>query len=174
MANSNITISFSATTSSSDTYIELELDDEQNNEESTFLFGDDAYYRIFTNCEEWESFPSSGNITDHGTGTKDVEETITFTQPPEEMGGSAKDNTATLSHTPKEGTFTATRVSDSSCGAISLDEVDPQTVKASQAGVAVYKVTYQSDFFSQSITVDQPSEWPNDEDFPVVVVVAGK
>jgi hypothetical protein len=175
MAESSLTISFNTTTGSSDQFIDLELDDDLNDDKSSFLFGDTVYFKVFTNCSTVDFYLSEGSIINVGSGTDDVTEIITFSEPPESAGGVASDNTASLSYPAKDGTFSATKIgSGTGCGTITVDSVDSKQVNASLAGPGAYIVTYKSDYLSKKITgPNMPYEWDTDESYPVVVVAVG-
>ena len=173
MANSSLTINFTTTTGSVDQFIDIDLDDDLNNEKSTFLFGDTAYFRVFTNCSTLSFYPSESSVSSNGTKTADSEEYISFTQPPATAGGIASENTASVSYPINSGTLTATKIAGD-CGSLSVDAVDTKQINASKAGVAVYKVEYESDYKSYSIGgISAPPGWVDDSTYPVVIVVVG-
>ena len=175
MANSSLTISFNTTTGSTDKILIIDLDDEKNDDRTTFLFGETVHFRVFTDCDEVLFFPSEGSVSGTGSGTATVEDTITFTEPPESAGGSISNNTASLNYPANEGSFSATVLgSGAGCGTISVDDVDAQQANASQAGPGVYIATYQSDYDSHSIDGPSvPEGWDSDLTYPVVIVVVG-
>jgi hypothetical protein len=183
MANSTLTINFTTVTGSTDKFIDAELDEIENNDASSFLFGETAHFRVFTNCDSVEFFESDGVVApDNTTGatkaTKDVKEFITFTQPPASSGGKASENTASLSYPVKSGTtYVFTPLGDSNCGAISVDESDPKTARASAAGPGVYLAEYTAEYTKHNISgVQKPAIWDELEDedsYPVVVVMVG-
>jgi hypothetical protein len=163
MAKQSVTISF-VTSSMGDDGISLfvDMDDEQNEAEndgrtSTFIYGDTAYFRVFPSPIEGVSiscYPSDGSVISHGEHTADVDEIISFTEPPEDAGGAVEDNTVTLEK-PVFSDFSVEQVSETSCGAIS---VNPDTAKFQR--------------FSISIP-SKPAGISDDEAYPVVVSIVG-
>lgn len=174
MADSSLTISFVAT-ASGDQFIDLELDDDLNNEKTSFLFGETAFFRVFTNCSTVDFYLSEGSISSVGSGSIEMTEVITFTEPPESAGGKASDNTASLSHPAKSGTFSATKLgSGTGCGTLSIDVANTKQVNASLAGPGAYLVSYTSDYSVKKIVgPNMPSGWDIEESYPVVVLAVG-
>jgi len=175
MANASLTISFNTTTSdSSNQFIDLELDDDKNEEEngttSGFKFGSTVYFRMRTDCSNVSFYSTGNSVQSGGSGSAEVKETITFTEPI-----SQKDNTASLSKLVSSG-FSAESPLGGDAGSITVDiENDPKTAKASKAGVAVYAVTYMSNYTSHSIVgPSEPAGWdPEGDAFPIVIVAVG-
>ena len=174
MANTSLTISFNTTTGSTDQFIDLELDDVLNNDKTTFLFGDIVYFKMFTKCTEVDFYPSEGSVTAGTDGIDDVEEQITFTQPPLAAGGSVADNTASLTK-PVTSNFSAVVLgSGAGCGTISVDKVDKKQANASQAGPGVYTANYKAAYIGKKITgPSMPSGWDSEQTYPVVIVAVG-
>lgn len=185
MANTSLTINFSTQAdgtdeNGNDLFIDIELDDELNNDKSSFEFGATVYLRVFTNCSTIDFYPSEGSVLPATTtlpptdGHAEVTEIITFTQPPESAGGVVADNTASLSY-PVSSNFSAVKLgSGAGCGSISVDPTDSSTAVASQAGPGVYTATYNAVYASKSIVgPSAPTGWDSEETYPVVVVVVG-
>jgi hypothetical protein len=171
MAKQSVTISF-VTSSMGDDGISLfvDMDDEQNEAEndgrtSTFIYGDTAYFRVFPSPIEGVSiscYPSDGSVISHGEHTADVDEIISFT-----------DNTVTLEK-PVFSDFSVEQVSETSCGAISVNPDNPSEAMASQAGPGVYRATYTAKFQRFSISIpSKPAGISDDEAYPVVVSIVG-
>ena len=175
MANSSLTISFATTTGSTDQFIDLELDDDLNGDKTTFLFGEIVYFRVFTNCTTLDFYPTEGSVAANGTGTADIVEQITFTEPPLAAGGIVSENTSSLGYPANDGSFSAVVLgSGSGCGTISVDSVDTKQANASQADPGVYTATYKSDYLGKKITgPTMPVDWDTEESYPVVIVVVG-
>jgi hypothetical protein len=159
----------------------VDMDDEQNEAEndgrtSTFIYGDTAYFRVFPSPIEGVSiscYPSDGSVISHGEHTADVDEIISFTEPPEDAGGAVEDNTVTLEK-PVFSDFSVEQVSETSCGAISVNPDNPSEAMASQAGPGVYRATYTAKFQRFSISIpSKPAGISDDEAYPVVVSIVG-
>lgn len=178
MANSALTISFSTSLSDAagDKFIDIDLDDELNNDRTSFLFGETVYFRIFTNCTHVEEYPSEGTVMDHGTKTAvDITDQLIFSQPPAAAGGIAAENTAALNFPANSGTFSAVKLgSGAGCGSVTLDPGNNQVAIASSAGPGVYTAKYNADYLSRSIVGPAlPAGWDSEESYPVVIVVVG-
>ena len=188
MANASLTISFNTLTASADQFIDLELDDVQNeliNEKTSgFIFGETVYFKMFTNCSDvtFITTLNPDNVASGTGGDDDVKEYITFLQPAGEgLGGKVADQTASLSKPVKPGTFSSTLIGGSSVGNITIKETDPKTAKAGALGIAVYEAIYQSTYTGHSIVgppepagwVAQDADGDDVEAFPVVIVAVG-
>ena len=188
MANASLTISFNTLTASTDQFIDLELDDVQNeliNEKTSgFIFGETVYFKMFTNCSDvtFITTLSPDNITSRTGGDDDIKEYITFLQPAGVgLGGKVADQTASLSKPVKSGTFSSTLKGGSSVGSIIINDSDPKTAKGSILNIAVYEATYKSTYTGHSIVgPSEPGGWVSvDADgenvvaFPVVIVAVG-
>jgi hypothetical protein len=167
MANASLTINFSTYSSSSttgDIDLSVGLDEALNGGKTSFVFGDTAYFQIFTNATTIKIHKSIGTVTDNGTGQIAMSEMLAFNGVP---GSDPADNTANLTYTPK-GAVTF-KVIAGGAGAFS---VSGSTVQASQAGLAVVQADYDAEYLSKSISgVNKPANWPDDITYPVVVVV---
>ena len=179
MANASLTISFN-TTSSADQFIDLELDDVLNKDETTFIFGTEVFFKMFTDCTTVDFFATENSVSNGTDGIDDVVEYISFTQPPVSHGGKVKDNTATTSK-PITGAWSWKQVGTSGCGSITTVDGDLKTLKASAAGPGVYEITYESAYTGHKITgPSEPAEWVSETadgedapDYPLVIVAAG-
>jgi len=177
MANSSLTISFSTSVVDANLYIDMDLDDELNEGNTSFAFGSGSvYFRLFTNCsnvsfiasESEGTSPSS--TTGEGSETAEITEIIIFAQDP----ASVEDNNTSLSYAAES--FSASAISAVSCGTVSLDPNDSlnKTVIASQHGVGVYEASYDAKYHSISIEAPtMPSGWDTEESYPVVIVAVG-
>jgi len=189
-----MTISFVTQTASDTISLIVDMNDEQNKlanngRTSSFIFGDEAFFRVFTNPVEGVelyAFQSDGelarqNVIDdvHEQLSADLQEYAVFTQPPETNGGVVEDNTANLSKPvsdPNPPAFTAEGLPPgaSPCGIVSVSPEDPAVLQASQANPGVYDVNYKAKYFSFSIKKDTiPPGFPEDEPYPIVIVIVG-
>lgn len=177
MANQSLTITFTA---QSEAELTVELDDTLNEQEnggrtSSFLYGDEVYFRVYTNPITGVSvdcYESDGVITSKGTDTDTIEETIIFTEPPESAGGNPSDNTASLGKPVYSG-FSASALGNS-LGSITVNPTDPAEVVASQAGPGVYEVSYTAKYYLFSLKKDtRPSGVAINDSYQISVVIVG-
>jgi len=181
MAKQSVTISF--VTAESDFDISVDMDDEKNfaanNERtSSFIFGDEAFFRVFTKPISGVSiscYQSDGVLTSYGIESVSIQEYLTFTEAPESAGGVIEDNTASLSKPVYSGFVVEGLPQGSSpCGVVSLSLVEPDIALASQAGPGVYDANYVAQYHSFSIKKDSiPTGFPSDEPYPIVIVIVG-
>ena len=188
MANQSITVSFS--TASSDDSIELTIAldyvmnaAENNKRTSGFLFGDTVYFKVYTNPitgVDLALFSSDGVLGEYGVQPLEAnQEYITFDEPPESAGGLLKNMNTSLSFPAYSG-FLASALGDSACGSVTLDPDDATNVVASIPGPGVYDASYNSQYYSYSISKDSmPAGWEVDPitgeypAYPIVIVVVG-
>jgi len=180
MANSSLTISFISTTGSKNLFIDLELDDDKNNGETSFLFGETVHFKMYTNCANVSFFPSEGLVLPEITAptneeTDHIIEQLIFTQPPVSAGGKVKDNTVSLNHAAIDGSFSAVVLGTGNAGySVSVDDVDKKQANGSDAGPGVFTAEYDSLYTALNITGPaMPGGWDPDETYPVVIVVVG-
>ena len=185
MAKKSVTISFS-TISGDDIDLTVDMDDVKNEDKdnggsgrtSSFVFGDEAFFRVFPNPITGiniECFPSDGVLTSYeeGTAVYDHEEYLQFSEPYEAEGGKIEENTASLAFPASSG-FIATAKSANSCGSVTLDPLDPSFALASATGPGVYEASYTANYWSFSIQMNSiPNDWPVDEPYPIVIVIVG-
>lgn len=182
MADTALTVQFQTVSSETDTNITAELDDDRNSaanngRTSSFKFGDTVYFRVYTNPVDGmdiNCYNSDGTVTYHGEESEsNREEIITFAEPPESKGGDPDNNTANLAVPCAEG-FSAELLSTTGCGSIFLSTEDPEVAKASQAGVGVYRATYDTEYFLYDLAhVAAPDDWPAGESYPVIILIVG-
>jgi len=187
MANQSVTISFQSTTSSDDISLTVDMDDVKNldtdnggsGRTSSFIFGDEAFFRVFTNPitgVDVSCYESDGILSSYETGSAVYavdSEILEFTQPYEAQGGVIDDNVSSLAFPVTSG-FVATVLSTKNCGSVSLNSLDPSEAKASAAGPGVYDASYTANYWSFSIQMPTiPTDWPIDEPYPIVIVVVG-
>lgn len=84
VATLNVSFDADADTGDAQGVLKLEIDDREdglNNGDTSFAPGDDAYYFLFKddNITIHEHETTAGGKTAQGTGTKDIDENITFT-----------------------------------------------------------------------------------------------
>ncbi len=187
MANQSITVSFS-TVGADGLSLQIDLDDVKNAEinngrTSGFIFGDEVFFRVFTNPVTGVTlspFSSDGVLGSYGVQSPiDIQEYITFDQPPASHGGLVKDMTASLGFPVSSG-FSASPLGNSNCGSVTVDPKDISQAVASIAGPGVYDANYQAQFTRFSISKDSiPVGWEIDPEtgeyppYPIVVVIVG-
>lgn len=177
--SANITINF--TYSGSDPYLSVELDEVKNNGKTTFKFGSVAYFKVYNNTQNLLLVPTDGTISGGATETEEIQdEQITFSLPAQ-LGETAgfgfkkkvSDNTTNLSKAALESP--APRISRV-CGedmTVHIDEDDRTLVIPNKLGVAIYNVTYSTEYKSYSIVVSAPSGWDDSLEYPVLIAVVG-
>jgi len=190
MANSTLTVSFTTQTLDDDGEIDLtvELDDEANKEAnngrtSSFLFGDDVYFKVFKNPltgVNISTYQSDGNVTIDQTGVTDSdrEEFALFSQP--DISGYTYKESEKNDHNlevPCNGVFSVTELGSGDLGVVSLDPEDPSVLVKASPGVVVGVVTYDATYDRYKLSgVTQPTGWvPTDDNnsYPVIVVIVG-
>lgn len=183
MAKQSVTISFITQTASDLINLSVDMDDAKNTlansgRTSSFIFGDEAFFRVFTKPVSGitvSCYQSDGVIASYGQEFAPIQEYISFTEPPESAGGIIADNVASLSK-PVYGNFTSEGLPQGSSpsGIVTLSLIDPAEVVASQAGPGVYDINYVAQYHSFSIRKDSiPPGFPEDESYPIVVVIVG-
>jgi len=184
MAKQSVTISFSSSLADDPIELSIDMDDVKNEaangRTSSFIFGDEAFFRVFTNPlsgVDITCFASDGVITSYeeGDAVFENQEYLEFNEPPESHGGVIEDNVASLAF-PVYSDFIATGipVGSNPSGSVTLDPADPSKAKASIAAPGVYDASYTSHYWSFSIRKDSiPIDWPVDEPYPIVIVVVG-
>ncbi|MEA3272338.1 MAG: hypothetical protein U9P90_01570 [Patescibacteria group bacterium] len=162
MANTSISIKFVTNVDdvgAEQNIIKVELDDEYNNNETTFNYGTKAYYRIYQYPDSGSmtvyQTQSDGTITAEGSGSGDQEEQVTF----------ANTNTASSGFPIKSITDTTWLGND--LGAVSGTGT---TIKSSQVGVGVLKIEYTADFTRHAISVPTQGEL---EEYTVIIYING-
>lgn len=173
--SSNITITFSTNAMGADVYVNVELDEEANNDATSFEFGADVYVKVYTNAGTIDSVTTGGTLSVAlSDQIEEVEDDpLNFLKPTvlAQFGVKAKDNTASLSKY-ASNTPTYTHVAGTSLS-LSLGS-DNQTVTANALGVAMYKANYQTKYDQYKLSgVTKPVGWPDDTDYPVAVIFTG-
>lgn len=187
MANSTLTVSFTTETLDDDSIdLTVELDDDKNIIEndgrtSSFLFGDDVYFKVFTNPISGvnvTTYESDGTTSMDASGEIDTdrEEFAIFSQPaiPGYVYKPSEKNDYNL-QVPCNGTFTFSALGSGTAGVISL--ADPSTLVKANPGIVVGIIKYDAKFDRYKLSgVTQPTGWiPTDDNnsYPVVVVIVG-
>lgn len=144
--------------------ISLELDDELNGEDSNFDFGEKVHIRCFTfpvDLPLGSAQATDGSVSGPtGTGTLTVtDEVIQF-----QNGNSANPSK------PITTLISSEWVGKKTLGSISVQA--DGSIRASQSGTAVLKISYTSTYRKIQLTVTPPSPLPDDQ-YPVIVYVEG-
>jgi len=173
-ASGSITVNFQTSVISDGHSIDVELDDEKNEDKTTFGFGQTAHFRLYPSPFDMKlaNITTDGTLTIGAAVTKAFEENVAFSKWQKEEGGSG--NEVTVSRPIKEGTapvltwYTATNGIDEAAV-----ESDGKTIRLNAYGIGFAKVSYQSEYKETQLTgVDAPPEnFPDDESYPVAVVV---
>lgn len=157
MAEQSITINFQSEVTEEDQALVIELDSEMNDEKTSFVYGEKAYFKIYKYPSDLVVTieQSDGTITEEGSGTVDEEEFVSFVDT----------ESSSVSKPVKE-------IADSEwfgndLGAVSATGL---TVEASQSGVGVLQLNYTSDFTRHAITIGEKSE----ELYPIIVFILGE
>lgn len=173
--NTSITISFQSLVdeTSGEGALKLEVEaDDQVDGDTTFEFGDAPIFRQYktSNVSISERILSDDNasVGQNGSGTKSVEdEIVTF----------SNSNTASTTYPIKDGTLSV-EVVGGNVGS-SFIKSGPSEIKATNPTnkdhpIGVCKVSYSADFTKWKLSgVTQPSGWPTDESYPVLIYVFG-
>lgn len=175
--SANITINF--TYAGSDPYLSVELDEVKNNGKTTFKFGSVAYFKVYSNAQNILLIPTDGTVSGGGVEIEEIQdEQITFSLPAQ-LGEAAglgfkkkvSDNTANLS---KAALESPSPVISRICGeemTVHIDEDDRTLVIPNKLGVAIYNITYSTEYKSYQITVSAPAGWDNSLEYPVLIAV---
>lgn len=173
LVNSNITITFSTLTG--DGNIQIELDDELNNDKSSFGFGEVAHFKVYTSPLDMEfdcycSDPAATLIAP--TPTNIVQQSITDE---DEVKLSFIDTDESSISYPCNGGLTATYWFGNDWGPLSL--IGETTVKASRpnstpltqpSACAICRVNYNTEYHPGSVSV---VETPGEPEWPVIIYV---
>lgn len=130
-----------------------------NGGNTTFIGGDSPVFLVYKSPELSLSFITSrGGIQSAGTGVETVEEWLIF----------ANEKTKSLSKPPKPNS----NVTLEFYGGVPNAQAVGQEVTLSTPGVAVYKATYETNFYAYRMT-NIPVTINNDTSFQVIVVITG-
>jgi len=162
MANTAITVTFVTEDELTDeegnvyTSLQVALDSDRNDGETRFLFGSKAYYKIFKSPSDLiiAQVQSAGIITDEGVGTEEVTENIAF----------ANTNKGTISY-PLNSLVSADWLGND-LGALAYVG---NIVTASQSGVGVLKLVYNTSFTRHAISVNVDGV----ETYAVLIYITG-
>lgn len=157
MAEQSISISFVTASVAAGEALVVELDAEKNEDKTQFLYGEKAYFRVY-------SYPGSmavtitesdGTITSEGSGTSDEEEDITFA------------NTKEGSCSKPVKSIASSKWLGNSLGSVSAEGTK---ITASSEGVAVLKLGYTASYKSYALSLSAKDE----DSYTVVVFVQGE
>lgn len=156
MAEQSINITFVTSEVAVGEALVVELDAEKNENKTQFLYGEKAYFRVYTYPE---SMPititeSDGNITLEGSGTSEEEEQIIF---PKTKEG--------LCSKPVKS-ITSSKWFGNSLGSVSAEGTK---ISVPSEGVAVLKLKYKADFKRYALSLTSKDE----ESYTVIVYVEG-
>jgi hypothetical protein len=133
VAEQSISITFVTKEVAAGKALVVDLDAEKNEDKSQFLYGEKAYFRIFTYPENMKIaiIESDGNITTEGNGLFEEEENIVFA------------NVSEASCSKPISSIKSSKWLGESLGAIA---VEGNKIKASSKGVAILKLKYTASF----------------------------
>lgn len=161
----SVSISFTTSAETVGAILDAEVKDEdQPDGDTSFVFGDDAYYRVYTyNIDSYSVELSDPNGADHSSGSgteEDITEVITWTY----------DKESSVQYPIKNDSI-------KSIEWLSKDQpsgytVAGKTIKVSEEGLFVAKVTYDADYDLRYISgIQEPSVDLGDEGYPVIVYI---
>ena len=139
-----------------DAALVVELDAEKNEDKSQFLYGEKAYFRIYTYPGNMgiTITESDGNVTSEGSGKSEEEEDIVFTDANE--GSCSKPVSSIIS----------SKWLGNSLGSVSAEGTK---ITVSSKGVAVLKLKYKASFRRYALSLSAKSE----DSYTVIVYVQG-
>ena len=156
MAKQSINITFVTKEVAAGEALVVELDDEKNEDKTQFLYGEKAYFRIYTYPENMSITitESDGDITLEGSGISEEEEQIMF---PNTKEGSCSKPVKSLVSSEWLG---------NSLGSVSAEGTK---ISVSSEGVAVLKLKYKANFRRYALSLSSKDE----ESYTVIVYVEG-
>ena len=156
MAEQSINIKFVTEEVAAGEALVVELDAEMNEDKFEFLYGEKAYFRVYTFPEDMELTitPSDGTITEEGSGESEEEEDIAFI------------NVSEASCPKPVSAITASKWLGTSLGAVSAAGT---VINASSEGVAVLKLNYTAQFRRYALSLSEKTE----DEYTVVVYIQG-
>lgn len=156
MAEQSISISFVTAGAADGEVLAAELDSEKNGNKTQFLYGEKAYFRVYTYPESMglTITESDGHVTSEGSGTVDEEENIVFTNSNE---GSCSKPVSSI---------TSSKWLGNSLGSVSAAGTK---IKTSSKGVAVLKLNYRANFKRYALSLSAKA----DDSYTVVVYIQG-
>lgn len=158
MAKQTITITFIVAPPIEDA-IYVELDAEMNFDKTQFVYGEKAYFKVYTIPSDLAIIliPTDGSISAEGSGTETIEdELLTFTETEE------GENNQTSVSKPVVSIISSSWLGNS-LGALSAAGFE---ITATQLGVGVCKITYSTSFRRYALSLSA-----KDEDSYIVVVL---
>ncbi len=179
--NANITISFQSAVSGGDgdgdgdgasAVLKLEVNAEDNNDKTSFKFGDTPIYRQYKSSnvtvDERVVSDDTAIITADGTGTENItDEVVTF----------SNSLTASTAYPIKTGTLAVTLKGGNIDGTFTktgAQEITAAPSVATDYPVGVCLVSYKTDYTKWKLSgVTEPLSWPDDTAYPVIVFVFG-
>ena len=156
MAEQSISIVFVTKEVAAGEALVVDLDKEKNEDKTQFVYGDRAYFRIYTYPEDMELIitESDGHVSSQGSGESEEEAFIVFKDTSE---GSCSKPVSTLISSKWLG---------NSLGSISIEGTK---ITASSKGVAVLKLKYKADFRRYALGLSSKGE----DTYTVVVYIQG-
>lgn len=160
MQNTQTTITFSSETSGvggAGESIQVRMDETANGGKTSFLYGDKAFFQLYTYPENMTLTitPSDGSVSDEGSGVGELEEIITFA------------NTDEASVAYPLASIVSTEWLGRSLGAITKGE--SAQIKAAQKGVGVLRIKYKANFIRKALTLG----FKDEASYPVIVHILG-
>lgn len=147
MAERSLTVSFvtSSEQASQDATIDVSLDSSRNDGKTQFLYGEKAYYKVYTYpiSASITQVQSDGLITIEGSEYETINDIINF----------ANTNESSVSY--PVNNIVSTDWFGTSLGAVSSTG---KTITSSQSGVGVLKISYRTYFRRYAISVPTKSE----------------
>jgi hypothetical protein len=156
MAEQSINIRFVTEEVKAGEALVVELDAEMNEDKVEFLYGEKAYFRVYTFPEDMELTitPSDGAITAEGSDESEEEEDIAFI------------NTSEASCPKPVSSIVSSKWLGTSLGAVSAAGT---VINASSEGVAVLKLNYTAKFRRYALSLSAKEE----DEYAVVVYIQG-
>lgn len=158
MANASITVTFVTDTGNleANASIQVALDSARNEGKTRFLFGSKAYYQVYFSPSTMtiSQIASDGAVTEEGSGTEQQTEYVNF----------SNSNEGTVTY--PISSIVSSEWFGTNLGALSYIG---KTVQASQSGVGVLKLVYNTAFNRYAISVSDTG----DDTYYIIVYIAG-
>lgn len=156
MAEQSISISFVTSEVAAGEALVVELDAEKNEDKTQFLYGEKAYFRVYTYPGDMDLTitESDGTITLEGSGESEEEEDIAFA------------NVSEGSCSKPVKSITSSKWLGNSLGSVSAEGTK---ITTSKEGVAVLKLKYKADFRRYALSLSTKEE----DSYTVIVYIQG-
>lgn len=156
MAEQSISITFVTEKVAAGEALVVELDTEKNDDKTQFLYGEKAYFKIYTFPEDMVLVvtPSDGDITLEGSGESEEEEVVLFT------------NVSESSCSKPVSSITDSKWLGTSLGSVSAVG---QKITVSSEGVAVLNLEYKAKFRRYALSLSEKEE----DEYVVIVYIQG-